>query len=69
MISADYSQIELRILAHLSGDPTLIEAFQKDEDIHARTASEVFGLAPDHITPQMRREAKVINFGIIYGCG
>jgi DNA polymerase-1 len=67
MISADYSQIELRILAHLSGDKTLIEAFQKDEDIHARTASEVFGFAPDHITPQMRREAKVINFGIIYG--
>jgi DNA polymerase-1 len=67
MISADYSQIELRILAHLSGDSTLIEAFQKDEDIHARTASEVFGLAPDQVTPQMRREAKVINFGIIYG--
>jgi DNA polymerase-1 len=67
MISADYSQIELRILSHLSGDPTLIEAFQKDEDIHARTASEVFCLDPEHITPQMRREAKVINFGIIYG--
>jgi DNA polymerase-1 len=67
MISADYSQIELRILAHLSGDTTLIESFQKDEDIHARTASEIFGLAPERITPQMRREAKVINFGIIYG--
>jgi DNA polymerase-1 len=67
MISADYSQIELRILAHLSGDTTLIKAFQKDEDIHARTASEIFGLAPDQVTPQMRREAKVINFGIIYG--
>jgi DNA polymerase-1 len=67
MISADYSQIELRILAHLSGDSTLIKAFQKDEDIHARTAAEIFGLAQDHITPQMRREAKVINFGIIYG--
>ena len=67
MISADYSQIELRILAHLSKDTTLIEAFQNDEDIHARTASEIFGRAPDQITPQMRREAKVINFGIIYG--
>jgi DNA polymerase-1 len=67
MISADYSQIELRILAHLSGDTTLIEAFQKGEDIHARTASEIFSLAPGQITPQMRREAKVINFGIIYG--
>jgi DNA polymerase-1 len=67
MISADYSQIELRILAHLSGDTTLIEAFQEDEDIHARTASEIFGLDPERITPQMRREAKVINFGIIYG--
>jgi DNA polymerase-1 len=67
LISADYSQIELRILAHLSRDTTLIEAFQEDEDIHARTASEIFGLTPDKITPQMRREAKVINFGIIYG--
>jgi len=67
MISADYSQVELRILAHLSGDATLKEAFQKGEDIHARTASEIFGLPPDEVTPQMRREAKVINFGIIYG--
>jgi DNA polymerase-1 len=67
MISADYSQIELRILAHLSGDTTLIKAFQGGEDIHARTASEVFRTSPDKITPQMRREAKVINFGIIYG--
>ncbi|RLB06612.1 MAG: DNA polymerase I [Deltaproteobacteria bacterium] len=67
MISADYSQIELRILAHLSGDATLIDAFQKGEDIHTRTASEMFGLPPDKVTPQMRREAKVINFGIIYG--
>jgi DNA polymerase-1 len=67
MISADYSQIELRILAHLSGDTTLIEAFQRGEDIHTRTASEIFDLPPEKITPQMRREAKVINFGIIYG--
>jgi DNA polymerase-1 len=67
LISADYSQIELRILAHLSGDATLIKAFREGEDIHARTASEIFGTPPDKITPQMRREAKVINFGIIYG--
>jgi DNA polymerase-1 len=67
MISADYSQIELRILAHLSQDTTLIKAFQQGEDIHARTASEIFGVSSDKITPQMRREAKVINFGIIYG--
>jgi DNA polymerase-1 len=67
MISADYSQIELRILAHLSKDTTLIKAFQEDEDIHTRTASEIFNVPPSQITPQMRREAKVINFGIIYG--
>jgi DNA polymerase-1 len=67
IVSADYSQIELRILAHLSHDETLVEAFQKDEDIHARTASEIFGVPVDQVTPSMRREAKVINFGIIYG--
>jgi len=67
IISADYSQIELRILAHLSQDKTLMEAFQKDEDIHARTASEIFGVPMEKVTPPMRREAKVINFGIIYG--
>jgi DNA polymerase-1 len=67
IVSADYSQIELRILAHLSGDKTLIEAFQRDEDIHSRTASEIFGVPIDKVTPPMRREAKVINFGIIYG--
>ncbi|MDI7259949.1 MAG: DNA polymerase I [Thermodesulfobacteriota bacterium] len=65
--SADYSQIELRILAHLSRDETLIEAFEKDEDIHRRTASEIFGVPLERVTPVMRREAKVINFGIIYG--
>jgi len=65
--SADYSQIELRILAHLSQDESLVEAFLKDEDVHARTASEIFGVSLDQVTPPMRREAKVINFGIIYG--
>jgi DNA polymerase-1 len=69
MLSADYSQIELRLLAHYSQDPVLIEAFEKDEDIHARTAAEVFQLLPSMITPDMRRQAKVINFGIIYGMG
>jgi len=65
--SADYSQIELRILAHLSQDERLIEAFMRGEDIHARTASEIFGVLMENVTPSMRREAKVINFGIIYG--
>jgi len=65
--SADYSQIELRILAHLSGDERLTEAFKREEDIHRRTASEIFGVPMEKVTPQMRREAKVINFGIIYG--
>jgi DNA polymerase-1 len=67
LVSADYSQIELRILAHLSKDETLIEAFQNEEDIHARTASEIFEVPIEKVTPPMRREAKVINFGIIYG--
>jgi len=67
IVSADYSQIELRILAHLSQDETLIKAFQNDEDIHARTASEIFEVPMEKVTPPMRREAKVINFGIIYG--
>ena len=67
VLSADYSQIELRILAHLSQDPLLMESFKQDEDIHTRTAAEIFGLMPDLVTQQMRREAKVINFGIIYG--
>jgi DNA polymerase-1 len=67
LVSADYSQIELRILAHLSQDETLMEAFQNDEDIHTRTASEIFGVPMEKVTPSMRREAKVINFGIIYG--
>jgi DNA polymerase-1 len=67
IVSADYSQIELRLLAHLSQDETLIKAFQNDEDIHARTASEIFGVPLEKVTPPMRREAKVINFGIVYG--
>jgi DNA polymerase-1 len=67
MLSADYSQIELRILAHLSRDPTLIDAFAHNEDIHTRTAAEIWGVKPEEVTPQMRREAKVINFGIVYG--
>jgi DNA polymerase-1 len=69
MVSADYSQIELRLLAHYSRDPILLEAFENDQDIHTRTAGEVFQLFPSMITPEMRRQAKVINFGIIYGMG
>jgi len=69
LLSADYSQIELRILAHFSGDPVLVGAYKHDEDIHRRTAMEVFGVTADGVTPEMRRNAKVINFGIIYGMG
>ena len=67
LISADYNQIELRVLAHISGDAKLIEAFRKGEDIHRRTASEVLGIAPEDITPFQRRQAKAVNFGIVYG--
>ncbi|MCD6352823.1 MAG: DNA polymerase I [Proteobacteria bacterium] len=67
LVSADYSQIELRILAHCSDDQILIKSFINDEDIHTRTASEVFQLLPSLVTPGLRRQAKVINFGIIYG--
>ncbi|MBZ5694263.1 MAG: DNA polymerase I [Acidobacteriia bacterium] len=67
LLSADYSQIELRILAHLSEDPVLVEAFRRGEDIHSRTAQEVFDVAPFAQTPEHRRVAKVINFGVIYG--
>ncbi|MFC1888967.1 DNA polymerase I [Thermodesulfobacteriota bacterium] len=69
MISADYSQIELRILADVAGDSSLIEAFRNGDDVHARTASEIFGVAPEGVTAEMRRRAKVINFGVIYGMG
>ncbi len=69
LLSADYSQIELRVLAHLCGDPALVEAFRAGEDIHRRTAAEVFGLPPGEVSDEMRRRAKVVNFGIIYGMG
>jgi DNA polymerase-1 len=69
MFSADYSQIELRILAHYAKDPVLLDSFARGEDIHLRTASEVFRLNPAFVTEQMRREAKAINFGLIYGMG
>jgi len=67
LISADYSQIELRVLAHLSEDEALLDAFAADADIHTRTASDVFGVFPEMVSPDMRRQAKVINFGILYG--
>nr|NIS70162.1 DNA polymerase I [Pseudomonadota bacterium] len=67
ILSADYSQIELRILAHISRDSTLTAAFQKGEDVHRRTAAEIFGVPSERVDDLMRREAKVINFGVIYG--
>ncbi|MDR2946288.1 MAG: DNA polymerase I, partial [Candidatus Adiutrix sp.] len=69
VISADYSQIELRVLAHFSQDETLLKAFANDEDIHTQTAAEIFGLPPEEVTPTLRREAKTINFGVVYGQG
>lgn len=66
-ISADYSQIELRILAHMSGDENFISSFCANEDIHRRTASEIFGVAPEDVTNEQRRHAKAINFGLVYG--
>jgi DNA polymerase-1 len=69
IISADYSQIELRIMAHISGDPGLTHAFAQGMDVHRATASEVFGTAPADVTPEQRRYAKTINFGLIYGMG
>ncbi len=69
LVSADYSQVELRVLAHLSGDPELLEAFRTNEDVHARTARLVFGVAKEDVTSEMRRHAKAINFGVIYGMG
>jgi DNA polymerase-1 len=67
VLSADYSQIELRLLAHLSGDQALSQAFHDGEDIHLRTAGLVFGLMPEFINPQMRAQAKTVNFGVVYG--
>ncbi len=67
LLAADYSQIELRVLAHLSGDETLRAAFARDEDIHARVASQVYGVPLDSVTSEMRRVAKAVNFGVIYG--
>jgi DNA polymerase-1 len=69
LIGADYSQIELRLLAHFSRDPALVGAFRSGEDVHARTAAEVFGVLPGMVSAEMRRTAKVINFGILYGMG
>ncbi len=67
LLAADYSQIELRILAHCADDEIMIQAFQENEDIHTRTATEVFQVFPEMITPELRRQAKAINFGIVYG--
>jgi DNA polymerase-1 len=66
-VAADYSQIELRILAHFSEEPALVESFQRGEDIHTRTAAQIMGVALADVTPDMRRLAKVVNFGILYG--
>jgi DNA polymerase-1 len=67
LVDADYSQIELRLLAHMAGDETMINAFQSGEDIHAVTASQVFGLPLEQVTPAQRSQAKAVNFGIVYG--
>ena len=67
IVAADYSQIELRIMAHLSADTGLVKAFSEGEDVHRATAAEVFGVAPDQVTADLRRSAKAINFGLIYG--
>lgn len=67
LLSADYSQIELRVLAHMSGDAVLIDAFRRGQDIHTRTAAEVFGVPMEEVTPEMRSSAKAVNFGIVYG--
>ncbi|MDE2358004.1 MAG: DNA polymerase I, partial [Betaproteobacteria bacterium] len=69
LVSADYSQIELRIMAHLSEDPALLKAFREGADIHRATASEIFGVAPSEVTPDQRRYIKAVNFGLIYGMG
>ena len=67
LVSADYNQIELRLLAHLSGDQTMTDAFNSGEDIHTATAMQIFKLKKEDVTPQIRRNAKAVNFGIVYG--
>jgi DNA polymerase-1 len=67
MLSADYSQIELRVLAHLSRDPALVDAFSRGDDVHVQTACALFGVTPEEVTKQMRGEAKTVNFAVIYG--
>ena len=67
LVDADYSQIELRLLAHLSGDPAMCDAFRRGQDVHTRTAAEVYGVPIEEVTPQMRSSAKAVNFGIVYG--
>jgi DNA polymerase-1 len=67
LVSADYSQVELRVLAHVSGEQELIDAFKRGEDIHRRTAADVYAVPPEQVTPDMRRIAKVVNFGVVYG--
>ena len=67
LMSCDYSQIELRILAHVAQDSLMLESFRENQDVHARTASEVFGMPLDQVSPEMRRRAKAVNFGIVYG--
>jgi DNA polymerase-1 len=67
IVSADYSQIELRVVAHVSGDAELIDAFRRRQDVHTRTAAEVCGITPEEVTHEQRRNAKVVNFGVMYG--
>jgi DNA polymerase-1 len=69
ILSADYSQIELRVLAHLSNDPVLVDAFRTGQDVHTRTAMEIFSVSAEEVTTEMRRRSKTINFGVIYGMG
>src|SRR6185503_748194 len=68
-LAADYSQVELRVMAHMADIPELAEAFRQGEDIHERTAAEVFGVMPGLVTSAMRNQAKTINFGVLYGMG
>ena len=67
MLAADYSQIELRVLAHLSRDPALVDAFSRGDDVHVQTACALFGVKPEEVTKHMRGQAKTVNFAVIYG--